>query len=119
MDQHLDLCQLSVVGLNHRSAPLEVRERVAVGKDILAAVLGMLAGRPGLQEAVLLSTCNRSELIAVAPAAEHAEAEAVRFFQARAGHDRPLDEHLYRLRGEQALLHLFRVASSLDSLVVG
>jgi glutamyl-tRNA reductase len=107
--------ELHVVGLSHRSAPLELREKfaVATGEQLEAHKRVVLAA--GAREAVLLSTCNRVELYACASPAAMA-----RFFAETAG--RPLAEVepiLYRHEGAEAVRHLFRVTASLDSLVLG
>lgn len=107
--------ELLCIGLSHKSAPLEVRERLAFGEPQLEAALGHL-GAAGV-EAVWLSTCNRVEVYAAGPDAEAARA-LVREQLAAAGGEAALG-HLYEHRGEGALVHLFRVASSLDSMVLG
>jgi glutamyl-tRNA reductase len=115
-----------VVGLSHREAPLEVRERLAVDGEGIAALLRALLDRPAIREALCVSTCNRIEVYAVGQqdSPEHAlaAAEAVQSalvdMAGRDGADditRYLKTHVRR----EAVLHLFRVASSLDSLVVG
>jgi glutamyl-tRNA reductase len=103
---------LFLVGLSHKSAPIEVRERVALSADALKEALADLKGQPGVAEALVISTCNRVEVLV------HAQGEeaARRFFTSRAPQ---ADEHLYARRGPEAVRHLFRVASSLDSMVVG
>lgn len=110
-----------VVGLSHRSAPVEVRERLAVAPTELAQRLGEIKQRSRAAEVVLVSTCNRVEVIAAGQAA-NAEAPAelasrvVDELEARAPNVRP---HLYVREANAGIEHLFRVASSLDSLVVG
>jgi glutamyl-tRNA reductase len=102
--------RLTLVGLSHHSAPVEIRERVALDLDAAAAFARSLAGADG--EAVCLSTCNRTEVYSTGEADEAATALGV-----LAGRD--LDDALYRLGDEAAALHLFRVAAGLDSLVPG
>lgn len=110
-----------VVGLSHRSAPVEVRERLAVAPTDLAQRLGEIKQRSRAAEVVLVSTCNRVEVIAAGQAA-NAEGPAelasriVDELEARAPNVRP---HLYVREANAGIEHLFRVASSLDSLVVG
>ncbi len=108
-------------GMNHRSAPVEVRERFAV-EDPRAA-LEKLRGRSAIAEAVLLSTCNRVEVVVATREPATAEAALRAFFQGEIAGDAPLpgdlEDYLYALRDADAVLHLFRVASSIDSLVVG
>lgn len=114
MDLELDLLLL---GLSHRTAPVELRERSAVSAEALPAKLAELAAQPGVAECLLLSTCNRTELLvagphdATGPALERAL--RARFF------DRAPEASLYAYRGVHAVIHLFRVAAGLDSLVLG
>ncbi len=107
---------LHVVGLNHLSAPLEVREKVAFPADRQAQALAELAAQPGVAEVVLVSTCNRTEIYVRADNAATArawlEAEA-----AKAGLN--VAPHLYVHGGEAAVRHAFRVAAGLDSMVLG
>ncbi len=111
--------RLVAVGLSHHTAPVDVRERLAVAPQLVPGLLDQLrADRMG-EEAVLISTCNRVELYAVP--SEHVGAEEVArwLLEQRGLRNRTLDGHLYRLQDGAALQHLFRVASSLDSMVVG
>jgi len=105
--------KLSLAGVSHHRAPIELRERVALDLDACRAFSERLGG-----EAVVLSTCNRTELYLERE--EDAEEEAVAAVTELAG-DRADDlaPALYRLRDEAAALHLFRVAAGLDSLVPG
>lgn len=108
-----------VVGLSHRSAPVEVRERLAIAPADLAQRLLDLRQRSGAAELVLLSTCNRVEVIAASRAADTPAALGTRIVDEVEAHAPGVRSHLY-LHGERAgIEHLFRVASSLDSLVVG
>ncbi len=111
---------LVVVGLNHRVAPVDLRESFAVPADRLAEMNRKLVDAPSISEAMVLSTCNRVEFYAVPTDPDAVEGELERLL----GSDRGLDPRLlascsYVLRGEDALLHLMRVCASLDSLVVG
>jgi glutamyl-tRNA reductase len=113
-----------VVGLSHRSAPVEVREKLAFGADVLPEVLARLVARPELDEAMFLSTCNRVEVFASAPNddGEEAAVRAVREVLAQQGGaslDETMTPYLYERRGRDAVLHIFRVAASLDSMVLG
>jgi glutamyl-tRNA reductase len=117
---------LVVVGLSHRTAPVEVRERLAVSSDQMSAVLGAFAGRPSVGEVMCVSTCNRVEVIATPPpgsqaSLDHVAEELMGALEGLAapGAGAVLRSHLYRKVGKDAILHLFRVASSLDSIVVG
>jgi glutamyl-tRNA reductase len=105
--------KLTLTGVSHHNAPIELRERVALDLDACRALAERLEG-----EAVVLSTCNRTELYLVQD--EYAEDLAVGTLTELAG-DRgeDLGAALYRLRDEAAALHLFRVAAGLDSLVPG
>jgi len=111
------------VGLSHRTAPVEVRERLATGADALATVLARLSARSELSEVMFVSTCNRVEVIALAPD-DHVEGalRAIREELARHGglaYDAELAAYLYDIRGDEAVRHVFRVAASLDSMVLG
>ncbi len=113
--------EIVIVGMNHRSAPIDVRESVAFENGYLREALSALSTYPNLQESVVLSTCNRVEVVAAVRDAETACADIRRFLdQQRAGRDaNALKEHLYTYQGAHAVRHLFRVAASLDSMVVG
>lgn len=104
--------EIFLVGLSHKSAPIEVRERVALSGDALKEALQDLKRRNGVQEAFVVSTCNRVEVYVQGDADEPAR----QFFTSRAAGAR---EHLYAKDGVEAVRHLFRVAASLDSMVVG
>jgi len=106
---------LLLVGTSHHHAPVEVRERVALELGEAAALAARL-GEAGA-EAVCLSTCNRTELYLAHPDAAEAERLAVETLVALAGDE--IESVLYRLHGEAAAVHLFRVAAGLDSLVPG
>jgi glutamyl-tRNA reductase len=110
--------RLALVGVSHRQAPVELRERVAVDAQGAAALAHGLADRC---EAVVLSTCNRTELyLASDDSGPHLEQHASASLLALAGDDgSSLAPVLYRLGDDSAALHLFRVAAGLDSLVPG
>lgn len=105
----------SLVGLSHKTAPVEVRERLAIGAGDLPGVLGELRALPGVDELMLVSTCNRVEAYVYGEpdAGERVQA----WLTARAGDG--VAKVLYRQQGGGALTHLFRVAASLDSMVLG
>ena len=112
--------KFSITGLNHKSAPIEVREKIAYNETSIAAALQELKRRPGFSEGMILSTCNRVEL-AITCDEEIAGPSAVDQFLADT---RNVDRgwvcpYLYRFEDKDAIRHLFRVASSLDSMVVG
>jgi glutamyl-tRNA reductase len=118
--------ELLVIGLSHQTAPLEVRERLAVVPAELEARLQDLLRLPGVVEAALLSTCNRVEIYLAAAEPRGALGAVRGHLRAAVGTPQTggagadgLDRHLYERVGREAIHHLFRVASSLDSLVVG
>lgn len=106
-----------VAGLNHKTAPVELRERLAIGPADLPETTLALMAEPGVTEAMILSTCNRVELFV---AHNGLEPELPGFLADRFSLDPSmLERHLYCHRDEEAIRHLFRVAASLDSMVVG
>ncbi len=112
-----------VLGLNHRTASVSIREQLALGEARLGEALASVVGNEDLREAVILSTCNRVEIYASArhPARALPAAWGILERVCDLG-ERSFDRfrpHLYELRDEAAVKHLFRVASSLDSMVVG
>lgn len=110
---------LCVVGVNHKSAPVELRERVAFSGESLERALPELRALPGVDEAVVVSTCNRVEVY-VAGDRDRAPAEVAAFLHRFHGLDAgALDEHLVHRADDEASLHLLRVAASLDAVVVG
>lgn len=113
--------EILIVGLSHRSAPIEVRESVAFEVSYLREALSLLRAYPAIQEGVILSTCNRVEVVAAAADGPSASAEIKKFLHeqgARRNAGR-LDDHVYAYQGADAVRHVFRVAASLDSMVVG
>ncbi len=111
---------LVIVGLNHRSAPVEIREKLAFSADSVGAALKKLVAGYDINECVILSTCNRVEVIGVGHDIEKGVWEIKNFLSDY--HSIPLeglDEHLYVHTAEDAVKHLFRVVSSLDSMVMG
>ena len=111
---------LFVAGMSHRTAPVEVREQLALEDDKLREVVAALAAQGTAAELMILSTCNRVEVYGVAEAAGAARAAAFRQLGAHRGVGLPsIEPHLYAHSGEEAVRHAFRVAASLDSLVIG
>ncbi len=108
---------LVLVGVNHKTAPIELRERIAIGRDELSEATRALAGMPGVVECMIVSTCNRVELLVTVDG--HAADPAEFLFRRFAVEQEVLRPHLYEHRDRDAVRHLFRVASSLDSMVVG
>lgn len=109
-----------VLGINHRSGPLSVLERVALDELLLSKAVESLVRRDNLREAVVISTCNRTEVYAVTEVFHGAYADVRDFFcdQAGVGPD-DLHEHLYSQHDSEAVRHLFNVAAGLDSAVIG
>jgi glutamyl-tRNA reductase len=116
---------LVLVGINHTTAPIEVRERLAIPPARLADAIRTLTQQPGIHEALILSTCNRVEFLtfqshtnsgAQEPAAPNLLRFLHEYFAIPAA---TVEPHLYEFREREAIRHLFRVASSLDSMVVG
>ncbi|MBW2476801.1 MAG: glutamyl-tRNA reductase [Deltaproteobacteria bacterium] len=109
-----------IVGLSHKTAPVEVRERLAFAPTAMERPLRQLLDLPPLAEGLIVSTCNRVELCAATKEPDSAVAAMRRFLADY--HDIALEEidpHLYDYQGEDAIRHLFRVAASLDSMVLG
>ncbi|MBI1908654.1 MAG: glutamyl-tRNA reductase [Deltaproteobacteria bacterium] len=107
-----------VVGLSHKTASLELREKFAIPPEEIGQILSALLKNQELTEAFLLSTCNRVELYLVSSDPHCAEQLAFKFFHERSSLPNP-EKVLYRKRDEEAIRHFFRVTSSLDSMVVG
>ncbi|MEO8367064.1 MAG: glutamyl-tRNA reductase [Pseudoxanthomonas sp.] len=103
---------LWVLGINHQTAPVDLRERVAFGPAALPAALASLRELAEVSEAALLSTCNRTELYAIT-----ADGDTLNHWLSR--HAEGLDAYLYRHSDADAVRHLFRVATGLDSMVLG
>jgi glutamyl-tRNA reductase len=114
------LTELLALGVSHKTAPLELRERVALTEGRAAGVLNELVEAPEVQEAAAISTCNRTELYLAAPDPVGAESRALGVLAREAGTPpTELVGHLYSLRDADAALHLFQVTAGLDSMIVG
>ncbi|HET7842438.1 MAG TPA: glutamyl-tRNA reductase [Terriglobia bacterium] len=111
---------LALVGINHRTAPVEIRERMNIVEDRLGAAVRDLVGREGIEEGLILSTCNRVEIVTRAGDQTDA-APILRQFLADYHHCdlAPYEKFFYWHRQEEVIHHLFRVASSLDSMILG
>jgi len=110
-----------VVGLSHKTAPVEVREKLAIPESRIGEALARLCSYPGVKEGMLLSTCNRVEVYAVVEELEPGYGR-IQEFLADAHmslSSEQLTPHLYWQTGDRAISHLFRVAASLDSMIVG
>src|SRR6266516_7228746 len=108
--------QLALVGLSHKTAPVEIRERLAFNGDALRGALTSLVVREEISEAIILSTCNRVEVVA-----ESQDDRLIREFLCEF-HRIPQDsvsKHLYSFRNAEVVRHVFRVAASLDSMMIG
>lgn len=109
--------KLLLTGVNHKTAPVELREQLAIAPERLGEATHALLEFPGVNEAMILSTCNRVELLACH---ESGSPDLMGFFESYLGIETSsLRPHIYEYREVDAVQHLFRVASSLDSMVVG
>ncbi len=108
---------IALIGVNHKTAPIALREKITIGRDELAETTRELAATPGVAECMIVSTCNRVELLTVV---ESAETPVAGFLARRFGIDaQTLTPHLYAYYDQEAVGHLFRMAASLDSMIVG
>jgi glutamyl-tRNA reductase len=108
---------LLLIGINHKTAPIELRERLAISRDDLPDAVRALAAFPGVSECIILSTCNRVEILAAVDSPSTGLTDFLhRYFCLDPA---SLAPHLYEHRDREAVQHLFRVAASLDSMVVG
>lgn len=113
--------RVALIGCNHRTAPVELRERVAFTAEQARDAAGELRRRGILEEAVVLSTCNRSELYGVPTAADSSVTDAMEEFLTSFHRisRTDLEGRLYRWQGTDAVRHLYRVAAGLDSMLLG
>ena len=114
------MAELLALGVSHKTAPLELRERVALTEGRAAGLLRDLTQAEEIHEAAAISTCNRTELYLVASEPVGAESLGLSVL-ARQGEIPPTElvAHLYRLRGSDAAAHLYRVTAGLDSMIIG
>src|SRR5215831_1105728 len=105
-----------LIGVNHNSAPLEVRERLAVSEAQLPEAVRTLVKQPGVEEGMVLSTCNRVELLTSTRQSADLRGFLGTYFGLNA---EALNSHIYEFQQREAVRHVFRVASSLDTMVVG
>jgi glutamyl-tRNA reductase len=111
---------LFLIGVSHRTAPVDVRERLDFSSRDVGAAVEALATRSSAAETVVLSTCNRSEIYVASPSPAQAQGEIIEFLTQY--HQLPAEAftpHMFSFGGTEAARHLFRVAAGLDSLVVG
>jgi glutamyl-tRNA reductase len=114
--------KILLLGMNHRTAPIEVRERFAVAEP--GPLLRKLIDRPEIEEAVLLSTCNRVEVVVTTENSDAAQHALLEFFGRELAEGalpagKALSQLTYLYHGREAIEHVFRVASAIDSMVVG
>jgi glutamyl-tRNA reductase len=115
-----DPLEVWVVGINHETAPIELREKLAFPSGELGDLATRIIASTGAEEVVVLSTCNRVEILATGSQKLELAGPLTEFLSGEAAmRTADLNDHRYVYRGRDALKHLFRVASSLDSMVVG
>jgi len=107
------------LGLNHRTAPVEIRERFAVATSKLGEASQELAGLDSVTEGLVVSTCNRTEFYLAAPNADVAFAALEKMLTAHVGEEHEARAHFYKIGKIEAARHLCRVVSGLDSMVLG
>ena len=106
-----------LIGVNHRTAPVEVREQLAIPERKLPEALQQLMTIPGVAEGMILCTCNRVEILAQT---KNGSTDLRQFLHNYFSlNSESYESHLYEYRASDAVRHVFRVASSLDSMVVG
>jgi glutamyl-tRNA reductase len=111
---------IAVIGLSHKTAPVDIREKLSVPDTQMEAAIQSLCNYPHIQEATILSTCNRLEIYIVTPAADRGVQDAIQFLSEYGKLPvRDLKQHLFMLLHKDAVMHLMRVAGGLDSLVLG
>jgi glutamyl-tRNA reductase len=109
--------RFQVLGVNHKTAPVEIRERLAIPESRLPDACQKLMSQPGVEEGMILSTCNRVEVVAQLKNGTGDLRTFIRdYFQVD---PQDFEQHLYEFREQDAVRHVFRVAASLDSMVVG
>ncbi len=112
--------EIVIVGLSHKTAPIEVREKISFVDESLNEGLKSLYGYRSVAEALILSTCNRVEICAISLKKEAVIEDIASFLSEYHSVEREkINPHLYTLCGKEAIYHMFRVTSSLDSMVVG
>jgi len=111
---------IAVVGLSHKTAPVEVREKLSIAEDAKAGAIAQLCSYPHIEETAVLSTCNRLEIYLVTSEIDNGIREAIQFLSEHSGLPlSQLRQHLFILLHQDAVMHLMRVAAGLDSLVIG
>jgi glutamyl-tRNA reductase len=109
-----------VIGLSHHTSPVTIREKFAIAEHVIPAALEQLRTRGVAEEAVILSTCNRVEIYAAADRDQRQLIDGLRqFLLEHQGYTQPIGEEIYAYGEPQSVEHLFKVASGLDSMVLG
>jgi len=109
-----------LVGMNHKTAPVEMREKLSFAKNRMPDVYSSLLDDPSLKECIVVSTCNRTEVYAASKDVEAATDSIKGFLSSQSGVNvQTLQDHLYTLTCRKAIEHLFRVAAGLDSMILG
>lgn len=108
---------ISIIGINHRTAPVSVREKSAIRTELLPEYLSLL--RNYVSHGVILSTCNRTEVYTVSDDGKSGEAASLNFMKEQLDCDVASTEYIYIYHDDRAMEHLLRVACGLDSLIVG
>ena len=108
---------LQILGLNHNTAPVEIREQVVFSGDDVARALASLSALPGVDEALLLSTCNRTEFYVISD--DNGRSHLRDWLQADRALDPSFADSLFTLDDDAAIRHIFRVACGLDSMILG
>jgi glutamyl-tRNA reductase len=111
---------IAVIGLSHKTAPVDIREKLSVPDTQMEAAIHTLCNHPHIQEATILSTCNRLELYIVTPTTDRGVQDAIQFLAEFSKIPlKDLKQHLFILLHKDAVMHLMRVSGGLDSLVLG
>ncbi|WP_373546314.1 glutamyl-tRNA reductase [Chamaesiphon sp.] len=111
---------IAVIGLSHKTAPVDIREKLSVPDTQMEAAIQALCNYPHIKEATILSTCNRLEIYIVTPTADRGVQDAIQFLAEFSKLPlKDLKQHLFILLHKDAVMHLMRVAGGLDSLVLG
>jgi glutamyl-tRNA reductase len=117
---NIEKTKIFLAGLNHKTAPVKLRERIAFSQEEILHALEVLSNKPGIREITILSTCNRIETLVVAQNKSEAIGNIKKFISELKQIPLELfEESLYVHEGDEAVRHIFRVAASLDSMVVG
>jgi glutamyl-tRNA reductase len=111
---------IAVIGLSHKTAPVDIREKLSVPDTQMESAIQTLCNYPHIKEATILSTCNRLEIYIVTPTADRGVQDAIQFLSEFSKIQlKDLRQHLFILLHKDAVMHLMRVAGGLDSLVLG